>query len=168
MAAEDERRDEAPERQSGRPGTGGALLWTAASVPFPGAAHLRMGRRRAGVLILGLYLLGIVALGLGAYLLGAHESGAMTVLAGMAVQDVWLLGAMGAVFAVAVLWMSVIVHSWVITRPEGRGRGRRLIGAVTVLLLCLTVAAPSAWALHAGYTAYETLEIGRASCRERV
>ncbi|MEU3306677.1 LCP family protein [Nocardiopsis sp. NPDC055551] len=157
MAAEDERPDEAPEPRSGRPSTGGALLWTAVSVPFPGAAHLRMGRRKAGALILGLYLLGIVALGLWAYRLGAHESGAMTVLAGMAVQDMWLLGAMGAVFVVAVVWMSVIVHSWVITRPEGKGRGLRMIGAMTVLLLCLTVAVPSAWALHAGYTAYETL-----------
>lgn len=157
MAAEDERRDEAPERRSGRPSTGGALLWTAVSVPFPGAAHLRMGRRKAGLLILGLYLLGVLALGLWAYRLGAHESGTMTVLAGMAVQDVWLLGVMGAVFVIAVVWMSVIVHSWVITRPESKGRGRRMIGAVVVLLLCATVAAPSAWALHAGYTAYETL-----------
>lgn len=157
MAAEDERRDEAPEHQSGRPSTGGALLWTAVSVPFPGAAHLRMGRRKAGSLILGLYLLGVIALGLWAYRLGAHESGTMTVLAGMAVQDIWLLGAMGAVFVVAVVWMSVIVHSWVITRPEGKGRSRRMIGAMTVLVLCLAVAAPSAWALHAGYTAYETL-----------
>ncbi|WP_087099487.1 LCP family protein [Nocardiopsis sp. JB363] len=157
MAAEDERRDEAPTRRSGRPGTGGALLWTAVSVPFPGAAHLRMGRRKAGALLLGVYLLGIAALVLWALRLGAHESGPMTVLAGMAVQDMWLLGAMGAVFVVAILWMSVIVHSWVITRPEGKGRGRRVVGALTVLLLCLTVAAPSAWALHAGYTAYETL-----------
>ncbi|WP_067606132.1 LCP family protein [Nocardiopsis listeri] len=157
MAAEDERRDEAPEHQSGRPSTGGALLWTAVSVPFPGAAHLRMGRRKAGSLILGLYLLGVIALGLWAYRLGAHESGTMTVLAGMAVQDIWLLGAMGVVFVVAVVWMSVIVHSWVITRPEGKGRSRRMIGAMTVLVLCLAVAAPSAWALHAGYTAYETL-----------
>ena len=157
MAAEDERRDEAPEHQSGRPSTGGALLWTAVSVPFPGAAHLRMGRLKAGSLILGLYLLGVIALGLWAYRLGAHESGTMTVLAGMAVQDIWLLGAMGAVFVVAVVWMSVIVNSWVIARPEGKGRSRRMIGAMTVLVLCLAVAAPSAWALHAGYTAYETL-----------
>ncbi|MBR8741053.1 LytR family transcriptional regulator [Nocardiopsis sp. MG754419] len=157
MAADDERRDEGRPRRSARPGTGGALLWTALSVPLPGAAHLRMGRRVAGGLILGIYLLGLGALVLWAYRLGAHGSDAMTRLAGMVVQDVWLLGAMGVVFAFAVVWMSVIVHAWVITRPEGGGRGLRLAGVVTVLVLCLAVAAPSGWALHAGYTAYETL-----------
>lgn len=157
MATQDEQRDEARTRRSKRPGTGGALLWTALSVPLPGAAHLRMGHRLAGTALLTCYLLGIAALVLWALRIGAHESGGITILAGMAVQDVWLLGAMGAVFVVAVLWMSVIVHSWVITRPEGAGLGRRVVGALTVLVLCLTVAVPSGWALHAGYTAYETL-----------
>ncbi|MFB8766112.1 LCP family protein [Nocardiopsis alba] len=158
MAAEDEQRDEeAPKRPNERLGTGRALLWTALSVPFPGSAHLRMGRRRAGGLILGAYLLGIVALIAAVVWLSTHGSDAVTVVAALAVQDRWLLGAMIAVFVVAILWLSIIVHSWSITRPEGPGIGHRLLGGVTVLLLCLTIAAPSAWALHAGYTAYETL-----------
>lgn len=153
MAAEDEQ----PEKAPARPGTGGALLWTAASLPLPGAAHLRMGRRGAGSVILGAYLLGAAALALWLVRLGAHEAGPATALAGMAVQDHWLLGAMGAVFVVAVLWLTVIVHSWTITRPEGARFGQRLLGGVVVLLLCVTVGAPAAWALHGGYTAYETL-----------
>lgn len=153
MAAEDEQRDQAPTR----PSTGGALLWTVASLPIPGVAHLRMRRRTAGAVILGAYLAGIAALALWLVRLGAHEAGAMTVLAGMAVQGRWLLGAMGAVFVIAVLWLTVIVHSWTITRPEGAKFGHRLLGGVTVLLLCLTVSVPAAWALHGGYTAYETL-----------
>ncbi|MFE1169157.1 LCP family protein [Nocardiopsis sp. NPDC058789] len=153
MAAEDERRDEAPTRLS----TGRALLWTAASLPLPGVAHLRMRRRFAGTVILGAYLAGIAALALWAFRIGTHESGAMTALAGMAVRDHWLLGVMGAVFAVVVLWLTVIVHSWTLTRPQGARFGQRLVGGVVVLLLCLTVGAPAAWALHGGYTAYETL-----------
>lgn len=153
MAAEDERRDKAPTRLS----TGRALLWTAASLPLPGVAHLRMRRRFAGTVLLGAYLAGIAALVFWLFRIGTHESGAMTVLAGMAVQDRWLLGLMGAVFVVVVLWLTVIVHSWTITRPEGARFGHRLLGGVVVLLLCLTVGAPAAWALHGGYTAYETL-----------
>ncbi|MEE2037953.1 LCP family protein [Nocardiopsis sp. CT-R113] len=153
MAAEDDQRDEALTRLS----TGRALLWTAASVPLPGLAHLRMRRRVAGVLILGLYLAGIAALAVWAWRIGAHESGPMALIAGMAVQSRWLLGAMGLVFVVAVLWLAIVLHSWAITRPRGGPLGRRVLSGSVVLLLCLAIAAPSALALHGGYTAHETL-----------
>ncbi|MFD6950106.1 LytR family transcriptional regulator [Nocardiopsis sp. TSRI0078] len=153
MAAEDDERDGAPSR----PSTGRALLWTAASVPLPGLAHLRMRRRIAGTVILGLYLSVFLALAVWGWRLGADEKGAMTLVATMALQSRWLLGAMGVVFGVAVLWLTVIVHSWVITRPAGTSRGSRVLGAAVVLLLCVPVAVPSALALHGGYTAYQTL-----------
>ncbi|WP_053618794.1 LCP family protein [Nocardiopsis sp. NRRL B-16309] len=153
MTAEDEQRDGAPPR----PSTGRALLWTAASVPLPGVAHLRMRRRLAGWVILGTYLLGLVALAVWAVSLWGRDGDTLTVVAGMAVQSRWLLGAMAAVFAVTVLWMAVIVHSWAITRPEGSTLGRRVVGGAVVLVLCLTVAVPSALALHGGYTAYTTI-----------
>ena len=153
MTAEDEQRDGAP----ARPSTRRALLWTAASVPLPGVAHLRMRRRLAGWVILGVYLLGVVALAAWVVSLGVRDGDALTVVAGMAVQSRWLLGAMAAVFAGTVLWLAVIVHSWVITRPEEAAIGRRVVGGGVVLLLCLTVAVPSALALHGGYTAYTTI-----------
>ncbi|WP_017569747.1 LCP family protein [Nocardiopsis halotolerans] len=153
MTAEDEQRDGAP----ARPTTGRALLWTAASVPLPGLAHLRMRRKVAGSVILGVYLAGILALVVWSLRLGAAEADTMTLLATMALQGRWLLSVMGAVFVVAVLWLTVVVHSWVITRPPGAPRGTRVLGAAVVLLLCLTIAAPSALALHGGYTAYQTL-----------
>lgn len=153
MAAEDDQRDEAPARLS----TGRALLWTAASVPLPGLAHLRMRRRVAGTVILVLYLAGIAGLAFWAWRLGADESGPMTVLAGMVVQGRWLFGAMGLVFVVAVVWLAIVLHSWSITRPKDAPLGRRVLSGVVVLALCLAIAAPSALALHGGYTAYETL-----------
>ncbi|OOC53414.1 MULTISPECIES: LCP family protein [Nocardiopsis] len=153
MAAEDDQRDGAP----ARPSTGRALLWTAASVPLPGLAHLRMRRRVAGTVILGLYLSMVLGLAAWGWWLVASETGTMTLVATMALQSRWLLSAMGLVFGVAVLWLTVIVHSWVITRPAGASRGSRVLGAAMVLLLCLTVATPSALALHGGYTAYQTL-----------
>ncbi|MFD6099052.1 LCP family protein [Nocardiopsis flavescens] len=153
MAAEDEQQDGAP----ARPSTAGALLWTAAAVPLPGIAHLRMRRRWAGGAILGLYLVGLAALVVWAVRLGGSDAGTLTSMAGMALRSSWLMTAMGVVFVVAVLWLTVIVHSWVITRPRQATTGARLLSGAVVVLLCLTVAAPSALALHGGYTAYGAL-----------
>lgn len=153
MPAEDDKRDEAPARF----GTVRALLWTAASIPLPGLTHLRMRHRVAGTVILSLYLSSVAALVIWGLRLGADDAGTMTLLARMAVQSQWLLGAMGVVFAVAVLWSTVIVHSWVITRPTDASWGPRVLGAFVVLVLCLPIAAPSALALHGGYTAYQTI-----------
>ncbi|WP_116245315.1 LCP family protein [Nocardiopsis sp. FIRDI 009] len=153
MAAEEDQREEAP----ARPGTGRALLWTAASLPLPGVAHLRMGFRRAGLTILGTYLLGVVALVVWGVWLSANDTSTAAILAGMAVQNRWLTAAMITVFVVAVLWLSIIVHSWAITRPEEAPLGRRLLSGVVVTALCLTVALPAALALHGGYTTQRTL-----------
>ena len=153
VAAEDEQQDGAP----ARPSTAGALLWTAAAVPLPGIAHLRMRRRVAGGVIMGLYLAGIAALAVWALSLGRSDAGTLTSVASLALRSSWLMTAMGVVFVVAVLWLTVIVHSWVITRPPGATTGARLLSGAVVVLLCLTVAAPSALALHGGYTAYEAL-----------
>lgn len=153
MSAEDDQRDGAP----ARPNTGRALLWTAASVPLPGLAHLRMGHRVAGGVILGLYLSGIAALAVWTWRLGAGDTDTVTVLASMALRSGWLLGAIGVVFVVAVLWLTVIAHSWVVVRPRGGSRASRLLAATAVVLLCLPVAVPAALAMHGGYTAHQTI-----------
>ncbi|MBE2997731.1 LCP family protein [Nocardiopsis sp. HNM0947] len=157
MAADDEQQEAAPPRTSARPSsTSRALLWTAASVPLPGIAHLRVGRRTAGALILLAYLGGLALLGWGAYALGA-DSDTLAAVAGMATSSRWLLQAMVVVFVVAVVWIAVVVHSWVITRPPGGSLGLRLGAGAVVALLVLTIAVPSAYALHAGYTTYQTV-----------
>lgn len=154
MAADDEQQEAAPARPSSTPR---ALLWTAASVPLPGVTHLRMGRRTGGALILLAYLGGLALLGWGAYALGAAESNTLAAVAGMATSSQWLLQAMAVVFVAAVVWIAVIVHSWVITRPPGGSRGLRLGSGAVVALLVLTIAMPSAYALHAGFTTYRTV-----------
>ncbi|MBB6121269.1 LCP family protein [Nocardiopsis algeriensis] len=152
MSAEDEGQAGRP----ARPSAGRALLWTAASVPLPGIAHLRMRRWVPGALILGVYLAGVAALAFWMLRLGSGGSHALASVAGMAVSSRWLLTAMGVVFAVTVLWLTVVVHSWVITRPDTAPRGVRLLSGAVVVLLCTVVGVPSALALHGGYTAYET------------
>src|SRR5699024_3088713 len=167
VTADDERRKDQEAKTPARPSTGGALLWTAMSIPHPGIAHLRMRRRLAGALILLVYLGGIVDLFWWGHRVGRIGPAALSAVASRAVSSRWWLTAMGVVFTVTVLWLAVVVHPWAITRPRGASCLRRFTGGFAVLCLCLPLAVPSALALHAGYTTYET-QIGRASCRERV
>src|SRR5699024_8551112 len=100
---------------------------------------------------------GIVALFWWGHRVGLTDPAAFTTVAGMAMSSRWLLTAMGVVFTITVLWLAVVVHSWAITRPRGTSFLRRFAGGFAVLCLCLPLAVPSALALHAGYTTYETL-----------
>ncbi len=141
-------------RTTARPaGTGRALLWTLGSAVLPGIAHLRTGRRAAGWGILTLFIVLIAAV-VGAGLL---FQGDMARSARLAVQGRWLFTASAIAFGIAVLWMTVVIHSWVITRPSGSGWFSRIVGAVVVIALCLTIAAPAAAVMHTAYTAYDTL-----------
>ena len=128
-----------------------ALLWTAASAVLPGVAHLRAGRRLAGTVILACYLLLVAALVAGVLVLRDN----LVLSATLATQDHWLLIAGIGSFAVAVLWMTVVVHSYAVTRPERSGWGGRIAAGVVVTALCLAVAAPAAAVGYASYTAYD-------------
>lgn len=150
---EPEKPPEEPASASRPASTARALLWTVGSLPAPGIAHLRMGRRSAGLTILGCYLVLIVAGTVGAVVL----NGDVMRSAQLAVQGRWLLTASIVVFAIAVLWMTVIVHSWTIVRPPGSRLLVRATSGAAVVVLCLAVAAPAAAALHTAYTAYDTL-----------
>lgn len=117
-----------------------ALLWTAAATVLPGIAHLRVGRRWAGTVILTCYLLFIAALVGG----GLVVSSNLVLSATLATQNHWLILTGVITFVVAVLWMTVVVHSYVITRPESRPLGRRLVAGMVVTVLCLAIATPAA------------------------
>lgn len=124
-----------------RRGLGAALGITAASTVAPGSGHLILGRRRTGLPILITYVLAIVALVLLAFLgrsaliesaLSAH------VLAAIAV----------VVLAAALGWIVVIVRTWALARPPGLPTGRKVVGTVVVIVLCLVVAAPFGFAAN--------------------
>jgi hypothetical protein len=115
-----------------RPASAGrALLWTIGSAVLPGIAHLRVGRRAAGWTILSLFVV-LLAFGIAAVVL-LH--GDLTLSAQLAVQGRWLLTAAAGAFVIAVLWMTVIVHSWVITKPADTKWFSRFVGAGVVLAL---------------------------------
>jgi polyisoprenyl-teichoic acid--peptidoglycan teichoic acid transferase len=56
-------------------------------------------------------------------------------------SNVLVMATVGCVVA-AVAWVAVIVRAYLIGRPQGLGVARQAIGALTVLALCLVVAAP--------------------------
>ncbi|MFD0772477.1 LCP family protein [Streptomonospora algeriensis] len=134
--------------------TARALVLTLASALVPGLAHWWTGRRRAGAALLLLFA--VLALGAAAAVLLLHGDPARSLR--LVSQGRLLLVASLAVFAVAVLWMTVIVHSWVITRPHPAGHLTRFTGAALVVLLCLAVALPAGAALRTAYTAHETVD----------
>ncbi|MFC4563489.1 LCP family protein [Nocardiopsis mangrovi] len=133
--------------------TGRALLWTIGSAVVPGIAHLRMRRWAAGGVILGAFVLLLAAGVAGAVVLGSD----MLRSAFYMVQGRWLLTAAAVAFALTVLWMAVVVHSWTITRPPGAGRLARFSAGTVVLVMCLAMAVPAAAVIRTSYTAYDTL-----------
>ncbi|MFC7328515.1 LCP family protein [Marinactinospora rubrisoli] len=146
--------EERAQRRRERPrGTGRALLWTVASVPVPGIAHLRMGRRWAGGTILGCYLLALGALAA----LAVHLGGDLRLSMRFLVQERWLIAAGAAAFVVCVLWMTVVVHAYVITRPPRAHWSRRWTAALVVTALCVAIAAPAAAVMRTAHTAYDAL-----------
>ncbi|RNL86779.1 LCP family protein [Halostreptopolyspora alba] len=133
--------------------SGRALLWTIGSAILPGIAHLRIGRRAAGWTILILYVTLVAAGVVGAVLL----QGNLTRSAQILVQGRWLLTTAVAAFGIAVLWMTVIVHSWVITRPPQARWFARFGGAAVVLVLCAAIALPAGAVIRTAHTAHDTV-----------
>ncbi|QVQ53003.1 LCP family protein [Spiractinospora alimapuensis] len=135
-----------------RPGTARALLWTALSVILPGSAHLRAGKRRAGTALIVGYVVLLVAAGVAAYLMGDATRAAR-----LALRPNVLLALGGSAVVLALLWCTVVVHSYVLLRPERSGVLARLTSVVVVAALCLTVAAPAAATLRGTYIAHDRL-----------
>ena len=150
MASPGDEQQEAAARPSG---LGRALLLTATSLVLPGIAHLRTGRRTAGIILLSGYALAIAAIVAG----GVLVFGDVALGASMAVQGRWLLTASAVAFVGTVVWMAVVVHSWVITRPRPSRGGAAAAGGALVVVLCVVAAAPAAAVMHTSYVTYSTL-----------
>jgi polyisoprenyl-teichoic acid--peptidoglycan teichoic acid transferase len=126
----------APEQRT----IGRALLAAAVTTVVPGSGHLLLRRHRTGAAILMTFLL---LLGTAAGL--ARSAGAAHLLA-LAFSSRVLLGTAIACVVLALLWMAIIVRTYVIARPRPLGRGRGVLGGIAVAMLCLVVAAPLGFA----------------------
>ncbi|MFI0370094.1 LCP family protein [Actinomadura sp. 1N219] len=138
------------ERPSGGEGLPRALALTLASALVWGVAHFVAGRRVAGGVLLALYLVVAAALA-GAATLYRSE------LPTLAVQPDMLQRLTAALVALGVLWMFVVVWSYLVLRPVSMRGGAQSLGAAAVAVMCLAVAVPAAWSAHKSYVARDAL-----------
>ncbi|WP_433469237.1 LCP family protein [Spirillospora sp. CA-128828] len=134
-------------------GAGGlprALALTLASALVWGIAHFVTGRRIAGGLLLALYL------AIGAVLAAAgtlYRSDLMH----LAVQPAALQRISGGLVALGVLWILVVIRSYLVLRPARLAAGARTLGAASVAVMCFAVAVPVAWSAHSTYVYRDAL-----------
>uniref|UniRef100_UPI000A7C4C28 LCP family protein n=1 Tax=Nonomuraea sp. SBT364 TaxID=1580530 RepID=UPI000A7C4C28 len=125
---------------------GGVLGWTALSAIVPGAAHLRAGRRRTGLVLVSVYAVLLLIL-LGAGLTAMRDATQLTWLAE------WLVTATVVVAVVALAWFALIVHSYITLRPGRLNQQGQIVSGILVGILCVAVMAP----FGAGATALQGL-----------
>lgn len=142
-------------RESGdRPGGAGelprALGLTFASALAWGVAHLATGRRAAGGILLGLQLVLVTGLGIALTVYRAD-------LIHLAVRPDWLQRVAAGAVILGVLWITVVIRSYQLLRPERMSVGARAAGAAMVAVLCFGVAVPVAWSAHSTYVYRDAL-----------
>ncbi|MFC5996354.1 LCP family protein [Pseudonocardia hispaniensis] len=121
-------------------GLGTALGITAAATVAPGSGHLLLRRRRTGGLLLGTYLLAVSMIIVTAGTIGRARL-LETVLSTKVLGAVMLVS-----LAAAVGWISVVIRTWILARPERLTVGRKVLGTAVVAMLCLVVAVPFGFA----------------------
>lgn len=126
-------------RQAKEPGNTGAILgWLVLSALAPGAAHLRAGRRKTGLVLISCYAALLLAL-LAIWLLNGIDA-----LAGSLTQDSTLVPIMVTAVVLGLAWFALIVHSFVVLRPGRLPQGGQILTGVLAGLLAVTVVAPFA------------------------
>ncbi|WP_103964210.1 LCP family protein [Nonomuraea solani] len=130
-----------------KPLTPGAVLgWTALSAIVPGAAHLRAGRRRTGLVLVSVYA--VLLLAFLAYLLSRGGLAGFAAFAG----DGMLVTVSVVAGVLALAWFAVIVTSYVALGPNKLKQQGQVLTGIVVGLLCVTVMAPFAFAAQAVMT----------------
>ncbi|MFB9678848.1 LCP family protein [Streptosporangium vulgare] len=108
------------------PGVGAVIGWTALAAIAPGAAHLRAGWRRTGLVLLCSYTALLLAL------LWVGLTSDLAALAGRLVASSELTGVtVAASLVLGVAWFALIVHSFVVMNPGTLpGAAQALAGGV--------------------------------------
>src|SRR5262245_57147943 len=133
------RDDATPYPRKNRRGLGRALTLTFVSALLWGFAHLWMGRRIAGLLLLGLYWVFVAAAVVAA-------TGFRAALPQLAVRPDLLTAFTIGSLALGMVWITVVIRSYQIARPEGLPVVRRTAANATVGVLCVALCVPFAWA----------------------
>ncbi len=120
-------------------GLPGALGITALGTALPGSGFLFAGRRVLGLSV----LVPAVAL---AGLAGSYLFRDLDAALGFAFDPARLTVAAAALVGILLIWVAVVVATYVMVRPRDQGRLQEVVGAASVAVLCLAVAAPLALA----------------------
>jgi polyisoprenyl-teichoic acid--peptidoglycan teichoic acid transferase len=112
-----------------------ALGWTMLSALLPGAGHVRSGRRW-GYAVLLLTVGGAVA---AAVYVGDFDRALDLVFDPARLRVAAAIG-----LVVMLLWLTVVVSTYLVLRPRDLDRGRRSAGVAAVVALCLLLASPVA------------------------
>ena len=95
-------------------------------------AHLWAGRRIAGTLLLTAFGLLVIAAAVTAMVFRPD-------LVRLAVQPTWLSTFAAGILALGLVWVTVVIRSYQVVRPDGLSAGARTAGTVTVAVLCFAV-----------------------------
>lgn len=127
----------------------GQAFWlTALSVLTPGVAHWRAGKHRTALVLASVSLAVWVAVALAIAAVGRAQ------LMALAVQPTALLALFAAALLIVPAWIWVVVSSYRVLRPAGRGRRSRF-AQVGVLGLCAAVALPPLAVANLAYNQYD-------------
>ncbi|GAA2158769.1 LCP family protein [Actinomadura napierensis] len=143
----------APEADRSPGGAGGllrTLALTLASALVWGVAHLAAGRRLAGGLLLGLW---VVVAATVLVTVTVYRSS----LVHLAVRPDELQGLAGGIIVLGVVWVAVVIRSYLVLRPVRQSISARTVGAAAVAVMCFAVAVPVAWGAHSTYVYRDAL-----------
>ncbi|MFD1934166.1 MULTISPECIES: LCP family protein [Nonomuraea] len=131
--------------------SGTVLGWTLLAVVVPGAAHLRAGWRRTGLVIMSCY----GALLLGLLWLALTADGGML---GALVSETWMttITIVSAVLGLA--WFALILHSYLVLSPGRLTQGGQILTGSIAGLLAVVVILPFGLTTQYLLRAQETLD----------
>jgi anionic cell wall polymer biosynthesis LytR-Cps2A-Psr (LCP) family protein len=131
-------RDALGDRLGEPQGFGRALGLTVVSIVLWGFAHLWVGRRATGLALLAVYWL-LVATAIVAV------TGFRQGLLHVAVRPDLLTGLTVGALALGLVWVTVVIRSYQISRPDGELTIRRAAANTTVGVLCIALCLPFGW-----------------------
>ncbi|MEV1175949.1 LCP family protein [Nonomuraea sp. NPDC049784] len=108
--------------------------WTLASIVVPGAAHLRAGRKRTGLIMVGIF--GVLLIGVVVALVNGEA------LAGLLIDPTWLAVVIGLCVVAGLGWAAVVISSYVVLRPGRLGQWGQLGTGAVAGVLTVAVALP--------------------------
>ncbi|NUR93313.1 MAG: LCP family protein [Nonomuraea sp.] len=127
----------------------GVIGWLVLSAFVPGAAHLRAGWRRTGLVLVGLYAAGLLAL---LWVVLSTDN-----LVGKVTEDSWLTSIMVGSAVLGVAWFALIVHSFVVLRPGRLSQGGQILAGTLAGVLAVAVVLPFAVSAQYVWTAQRAI-----------